>query len=500
MRKEKNRSRKRMVWLIGLLVLCICGCSKTAEQSEEQKEAPVIKVGVVGIAASDSALLRVNEKLGDLSQEKYGFRMELLRDDTSAGKDFAFYTDAKEGMDIRGFYYADFKKYAEKGMLLDMAPYLDKYGSELKRVLEDKAEIEKSLSGHIYGIPKTYSDTNYVGVLFNNEYVRKYQMDLSKIKKIEDMEPLLETIRKNESDIIPWAKVKTGPIAIARNPIGDLLDDMLCMVDYEDDTLQVKNMYETEEYEKRVRMIQKWYQKGYIQKDIMTSGEYGQALLEGGMTFSTEAVVRPDEREYLESKNGDKVAYAVFDQKPLIDTECDWVYVWCIARNCAYPKEAVQALNAIYGDRDILTVILYGLEGMDYVQREDGHLENPSRTEENDDSYHLYYKWMFNRLNAKLWAGVDENVKEEMEEMKQDAIVSPAYGFWFDASKVSVDLVKIQNVINKYKDKLNCGVCDVDQVLPQFRKELRQAGADQLVKEVQQQVDEWKAAQEEIVP
>ena len=310
----------------------------------------------------------------------------------------------------------------------------------------------------------------------------------------------IETIRKNEPDIIPWAKVKTGPIAIARNPIGDLLDDMLCMVDYEDDTLQVKNMYETEKYEERVRMIQRWYQKGYLQKDILTSGEYGQALLKEGMAFSTETVVRPDEREYLENMSGDKVAYAVFDQKPLIDTECDWVYVWCIARNCTYPKEAVQALNAIYEDQDILTTILYGLEGADYVERGDGHLENPPETEENDDSYQLYYKWMFNRLNAKLWVGVDENVKEEMEEMKQDAIVSPAYGFWFDASKVSVDLVKIQNVINKYKDKLNCGVCDVDQVLPQFRKELRQAGSEQLVKEVQQQVDEWKAAQEGIVP
>ena len=40
----------------------------------------------------------------------------------------------------------------------------------------------------------------------------------------------------------------------------------------------------------------------------------------------------------------------------------------------------------------------------------------------------------------------------------------------------------------------------MDQVLPQFRKELRQAGSEQLVKEVQQQVDEWKAAQEGIVP
>lgn len=500
MRREKSRGRKRIAVLVILLVLCICGCSKTEEQTEERSEIPVVKVGVSGISATDAALQRVNEKLGDVAQQKYGFRIELLRDDTSVGKDFAFYTDASEGMDIKGLYYADFKKYAEKGMLLDMTPYLDEYGTELKRVLEDKTEIEKSLSGHVYGIPKTYSDTNYVGAIFNNEYVRKYQMDLSKVKQIEDMEPLLETIKNKEPDIIPWAKVKTGPIAIARNPIGDLLDDMLCMVDYEDDTLQVKNMYETEEYEKRVRMIRKWYQKGYLSKDIMTSGEYGLALLEGGMTFSTEAVVRPDEREYLESTNGDKVAYAVFDQKPLIDTECDWVYVWCIARNCACPKEAVQALNAIYEDQDILTIVMYGLEGTDYVQREDGHLEDPPKAGENDDSYHLYYKWMFNRLNAKPWAGVDDNVKEEMEEMKQDAIVSPAYGFWFDKSKVSVDLVKIQSVIDKYKDKLNCGVCDIDTVLPQFQKELRQAGADQLVKEVQQQVDEWKAAQEEIVP
>ena len=125
-----------------LMLLSICGCSKTAGQTKKQKEEPVIKVGVSGIAASDSALQRVNEKLGDLSHQKYGFQIELLRDDTSAGKDFAFYTDAAEGVDIKGFYYAEFKKYAEKGMLLDMAPYLDKYGSELKRVLENKAEIE----------------------------------------------------------------------------------------------------------------------------------------------------------------------------------------------------------------------------------------------------------------------------------------------------------------------------------------------------------------------
>ena len=98
------------------ILLSICGCSKTAGQTKKQKEEPVIKVGVSGIAASDSALQRVNEKLGDLSHQKYGFQIELLRDDTSAGKDFAFYTDAAEGVDIKGFYYAEFKKYAEKGM------------------------------------------------------------------------------------------------------------------------------------------------------------------------------------------------------------------------------------------------------------------------------------------------------------------------------------------------------------------------------------------------
>ena len=62
-----------------LMLLSICGCSKTAGQIKKQKEEPVIKVGVAGIAASDSALQRVNEKLGDLSRQKYGFRIELTR-------------------------------------------------------------------------------------------------------------------------------------------------------------------------------------------------------------------------------------------------------------------------------------------------------------------------------------------------------------------------------------------------------------------------------------
>ena len=60
MRREKIRGIKKITALIILLLLSICGCSKTVGQTKKQKKEPVIKVGVSGIAASDSALLRVN--------------------------------------------------------------------------------------------------------------------------------------------------------------------------------------------------------------------------------------------------------------------------------------------------------------------------------------------------------------------------------------------------------------------------------------------------------
>ncbi len=482
---------------VGIL-LCILCClfqitaCRNIQKEEAKKEIPVIRIAISGLPKLTGEYKKVNETLGTISEKKYGFRLQMVPEDTEAGRKFAFYTDVKEAIDIKGLYYNEYKKYAEKELLLDMKPYIKTVGQELQSVLDHKAPQESKWKDYIYGIPKTYSDIHYSGALLSQKYVEKYEMDLDAVHSLENMEKLLYTIKENES-IIPWAKAKTTPIAIARSPIGDLLDDMLCMVDYYGgNKIEVKNMYETKEYEKRVRLIRSWYEKGYLQKDILTNREYGQSLLGSGEAFATEIVVRADEMEYMKEMDGNLDPYVIFDKNVYLDSECDWVYIWCISNNTAHPKEAVEALNAVFADQEILTTILYGVEGEHYIVREDGHIEYPKGIDSTTVKYSNHYKWMFNRLNARLWKGVDDDLKQQMEEMKQEAIVSPAYGFWVDQSKLSVNLNKIQAVIDQYRDKLNCGVCDVDEVLPKFRRELKNAGADELVKEVQWQVNQWR--------
>lgn len=48
------------------------------------------------------------------------------------------------------------------------------------------------------------------------------------------------------------------------------------------------------------------------------------------MRLPVEFVLKPDEMQYEESLYGDKVIIIPFDNRPVLDTEDDWVTVWSI--------------------------------------------------------------------------------------------------------------------------------------------------------------------------
>ncbi len=78
-----------------------------------------------------------------------------------------------------------------------------------------------------------------------------------------------------------------------------------------------------------------------------------------------------------------------------------------------------------------------------------------------------------------------------MKTFEASAIISPAYGFIFDASNSQSELENIQQVISKYYQAFGCGLLDIDIYYPKFLEELRQAGSEKLVEEVQRQINIW---------
>ena len=97
-----------------------------------------------------------------------------------------------------------------------------------------------------------------------------------------------------------------------------------------------------------------------------------------------------------------------------------------------------------------------------------------------------------NQFIAYIWDGNDINVWKETKEFNKNAIRSTALGFKFDSSSVQEQYDSVKGVCNKYTPGFSNGIFDVESVLPLFLQELKDAGIDTVISEIQRQFDEWR--------
>lgn len=479
--------------LLALLLLCT-GC-KTGDveqglESSAAPDAPVIRVMcATQTPQEDFALVSAEaEKLG---LQKIGVRIQL-EDNPASGA--GFYLRETERTDLIYCSFSGYQQYADKGYLAPLDDLLEEYGEGIRTVLgEEKLELARR-KGELYGVPKAMGDIECEGVMLAAKYLDKYQIDLSEVRHFEDLEPILDVIHRREPDVIPYVANIPGTPVDVRCVIGDVLAGGLAMVYYGDDSLRAVNLYETPEYEARVRLLRKWYQKGYLQRDAITNIEIGVDQVSEGNAFCTQFVIRPDEVEYAKGIYGDTAAFLALENRPHLNTESDCKYLWCVNARCEEPEAAMKVLNLLYTDSDFTNLLCYGVEGTHYVPTGNGHFTYPEGVDRGNVGYASTIKWMYNGSLQTPWEGTPLDIREQMKAFNASAVVSPAYGFQYDESRVKdVDLQEIQDVIGQYRRGLGCGMFDVNETLPVFREKLRTAGAEELVAETQRQLDQWKA-------
>ena len=61
------------------------------------------------------------------------------------------------------------------------------------------------------------------------------------------------------------------------------------------------------------------------------------------------------------------------------------------------------------------------------------------------------------------------------------------------SANVKNEITAITNVTDKYKAIIENGDADPSTTLPQFNEELKSAGIDNIIEDMQKQVDEWLA-------
>lgn len=376
-------------------------------------------------------------------------------------------------------------------LVLPLDELLETKGQDLLEIAGDVLPIGQ-LNHTQYMIPQVKT-TYCIGssIEFNKALVKKYGIDLSTIKTLDDLEPYLALIHENEPDVIPISGTpgSTGFTSLLSN--FDNLTDNLGVLDFNEDfNLNVVNWYETDSFMALAKRMHKWYQKGYIYKDVLLLQKTATELVSEGKAFCLISTYMPraDEGTDLNSE-GALVEVRLQDIPQILGSNQMGLEGICISSNCQHPEKAMEFLNLLYTDRYIVNLIEYGLKGENYTLTPDGLIDR------GNVPFLIYGQ----PLNQKLRINTVEDGKyyeEKCASYEENTVESPALGFVFDEAPVLKEVGLCQAVIDHYFSAIDCGCVDPETEIPVFVSELKAAGIDTIIAEKQRQLDEWKQRQD----
>jgi putative aldouronate transport system substrate-binding protein len=443
----------------------------------------------------DLALVQaeINKHIGDK-----GLEVELLP------LSFASYTDqinlmisGGEKLDLIPVFNMTFNNDVAQGKLMPITQYLKTTGAPLAAVVGNEYLKAGTVNGEVYGVPSIRDMAASYGVCFRKDMLEKYGFKVGDIKTMADVERVYETVSKGEPGMfMTFGQGNTLSIVAQLMVDWDNLgnDFGVLMNRGQNTPLKVVNLFETPEYEQKVRIARDWYQKGYVVPDATTNSQSATTLVGAGQLFSFCSNLKPgfDMQSTLGSGGVEMVTATI---NPALSTTGQvGVLTWALPITCKNPEKTIEFLNLMFTDPALINLIDWGIEGRHYVKLNDQVITYPAGVNASNTGYNLNLAWIYgNSLLAYVWEGNASDTNARMQEFNRSAIFSKALGFQFDASRVRSALSAVTNVASEYRTSLEYGMVDVDSTLPRFQQALRDAGINQIIAEKQRQLDAWLA-------
>ena len=455
------------------------GCSSTATS----KKSDVVTLKWYTIGAEPKDLQLVEDEANKYLEEKIGVNIDMnFIDYGEYSQKLGVIINSGEAYDLAFTcsWAGDYLGNARKGAFLDLTPYLDNIGSEMKEAIDDRFWSGAEVDGGIYAVPNQKEICTAPMWVFTKEYVDKYNIPYTELHSLEDLEPWLKLIKENEPDVTPLYITKgfSAPQYFEQlvDPVG---------IEYEDDSLVVKNMFETDKMKSTLETLRKYYQAGYINADSATAQDDKSVK-----RFVTKGDGQPY-AEVLWSKDlkYDVVASQITDS--YITNASTTGSMIAVSKNSKNPDKAVEFLNLLNTDEYIRNLLNYGIEGTHYESVNDKQIKLIDKASD----YSVGYYTLGNLFITKVLDNEPETKWDEFQEFNDAAKESAVLGFKFDTSKVTNEIAAINNVLEEFKSTIYSGSVDVDEYLDKLNKKLKDQGIDRVIEEMQTQLDAWLAEQ-----
>ncbi|MCC3374471.1 ABC transporter substrate-binding protein [Cohnella sp. REN36] len=488
--------------LVSSLTLGACGNSNNSDSGNTSKtssssptadgKTEQLTVAFLGIGTMTD-VQAVQDEISKITKEKINATVKLMPIDVSAWtQQTNLLLAGNEPLDLMvTSSFFNYSTQVAKNQLLPLDDLLEKYGQDMKNTMEPTIYNGTKINGKIYGVPSVRDTAADYGFIARKDLVDKYHIDLSKVKSYEDLEPIFKIIKDNEPGVNPLVqRSQTGTIANEMlTSRFDPLGEGLGVLPMDSGDLKIVNLFETQEYKDALSLARKWYKAGYIMQDAATTQEGNNALVKAGKAFGYFSNMKPGFESQEAGLNGYEMS-AVRLTPPISQSTSATSFMLSIPKNTRDADRAMQLMNLLYTDKDVVNLLDNGIEGKHYVKDDQGQIKKPDGVE----SGWVFNQWeVGNNSLASVWEGTAPDIWDQMKAFNKAAKFSPALGFTFDANPVKTEIAAVTNVTNQYKVGLESGSLD-PAVLPEFVSKLKAAGLDKIMAEKQKQLDAWAAA------
>lgn len=394
-------------------------------------------------------------------------------------------------IDVLPTFGAFFSMLYSQEALLSMNDLIETYGQGIKDAVGEDYLRAGMVNGELYAIPTVTSFAKSKSFYYRTDLAEQYNLDFSGVKTLEDLTPIFQKLHEQDPSL---------SIVVSNNPSDPMLDDFdwdaLGGDDYgvlinAPDSTEVVNLFATEQYKSYVNLMHQWYQAGYIQADAATTSDNMSVLLRAGNAFGTIVKSYPG-NTLNESVNCGYELGEVELIAPLSTTSEVVSSIMTIPVTSAHPEKAMELINLLYTDADLLNMLYYGIEGEHYqiVSADAGRVDYLDG--ENIMTCKYVNKLLIgNQLIAYIDGSKPDGINEDIRAFNENSLKSKALGFSYDSGAVANQLAALNTVSAKYRRGLECGSLDPETELPKFLDELQRAGIDDVIAQKQEQLNAW---------
>jgi putative aldouronate transport system substrate-binding protein len=405
---------------------------------------------------------------------------------------------------------------AAKGAFMEMTPDIyQKYMPQKWAKIKDTTALkEVSVNGKMYMIPTSTPDRKVPVALYREDLRKKY--NVPEIKKMTDIEPYLEAIKKNEPGMMPINAESTYDLGRPLSDIAteslDVITDILtvtgsgCGVSYKLADPTGKLYIATSDPEilannvKAAKIVKTWYDKGYINKNAMANkvrskeafvqGKsgigYGNSIdVQGNLAQATASGMEVGIIPILSGQTGKSPANAFTNNGIAISAKSkNW-------------ERALMAMDLIMENEAYDNLVYYGVEGKHYVLK-DGKIATPDGVTAENNPYPIDQAgfWFVNKDLFKPLEAWTPNYTQLQEDVKGMLMPDIYATLTLSTDSIKTEVANCNQVIQQYQNPINLGaVKDVDAAYKTLDTKLKAAGVEKILTELTTQTQAFLATQ-----